>query len=373
MIKRDIEDKIRAKLGQGKAIVIYGARQVGKTTLLHQIFDDTNNTLWLNGDITSTRERFDDLSIDTAKTLIGNHETVIIDEAQRIEDIGVKLKILQDNFGDKVQFVATGSSSFDLANKINEPMTGRVWTFQLFPLKISELVAAYGAAKELGAFDNRLIYGSYPEVVTNPENALDIITMLSQENLYKDALNFSEIIKTDYLGKLLKALAFQIGSQVSINELANLVGLDNKTIDRYISLLEQSFIIFRLPSFGKNLRNELKSSQKIYFYDVGIRNALIEDFRPIDSRQDIGGLFENYIIAEYKKQNTRNLYFWRTYDQQEVDLLVEKGTEIYATEIKWNKTATLPKTFTETYHPAKETHINRNNYLDQLIQYFSSL
>lgn len=372
MIKRTIEDKIRAKLGSGKAIVIYGARQVGKTTLLHQIFDGIDGVLWLNGDIEATRERFEKLSIDTARTLIGDHTVVIIDEAQRIEDIGLKLKILQDNFGSKIQFVATGSSAFDLANKINESMTGRVWAFQLPPLTISELVAAYGAAKELGAFENRLIYGCYPDVVVNSENALEIVTMLSQENLYKDALNLSEIIKTDYLSKILKALAFQIGFQVSINELANLIGLDNKTIDRYITLLEQSFIIFRLPSFGRNLRNELKSSQKIYFYDVGIRNALIDDFRPIDLRQDIGGLFENYIVAEYKKQNMRNLYFWRNYDQQEVDLLVERNAEICATEVKWNKSATLPKAFIEAYHPVKTFYINKDNYLDQLLDVFSN-
>ncbi len=366
MIKRDIENKIRQKLNGGKTIVIYGARQVGKTTLLHQIFDEQKNVLWLNGDIEATRKQFDDLSLDTAQTLIGDYKTVIIDEAQRIENIGLKLKILQDNFGDKVQFVATGSSSFDLANKINESMTGRVWTFQLFPLKVSELVGAFGAARETGALENRLIYGSYPDVVNNPKDAAEIITMLSQENLYKDALNFSEIIKVDYLGKILKALAFQIGSQVSINEIANLVKLDNKTVDKYISLLEQAFIIFRLPSFGKNLRNEIKTSQKIYFYDVGIRNGLIGDFRPTVSRQDIGGLFENFVIAEYKKQNEGKLYFWRNYDGQEVDLLVEKNTEIQAIEIKWSKNASLPNIFLETYEPKEQICMNRENYLNQI-------
>ncbi len=366
MIKREIEDKIRQKLNGGKTIIIYGARQVGKTTLLHQLFDEEEGVLWLNGDIAATREQFDGLSLDTAQTLIGDHKIVIIDEAQRIEDIGLKLKILQDNFGDKVQFVATGSSSFDLANKINEPMTGRVWIFKLFPFTISELTKAFGAAREKGALENRLIYGSYPDVVNHPKDASEIITMLSQENLYKDALNFSEIIKVDYLGKILKALAFQIGSQVSVNEIANLVGLDNKTVDKYISLLEQAFIVFRLPSFGKNLRNELKTSQKIYFYDVGIRNGLIGDFRPTASRQDIGGLFENYVIAEYKKQNIGNLYFWRNYDGQEVDLLIEKNTEISAVEIKWSKETTLAKAFLENYQPAEQLCVNRGNYLEQI-------
>ena len=371
MIKRSIEDKIKAKIGKGKAIALFGARQVGKTTLLHQIFDDTPNTLWLNGDIEAVRASFDSLSLDTAKTLIGDHATVIIDEAQRIENIGIKLKILQDAFGDEVQFVVTGSSSFELANKINEPMTGRQWTFWLYPLSIQELVSANGSVTELGALENRLIYGSYPDVVTHPESAKEIVTMLSQENLYKDVLNLSEIIKTDRLHKILKALALQLGSQVSINELAGLVGIDNKTVEKYISLLEQAFVIFRLPSYGKNLRNELKSSQKIYFYDIGIRNALIEDFRPIEMRQDIGGVFENYIIAEYKKQTASPLYFWRTSSQQEVDLLIEKNTELSAVEIKWNenKNSTISKTFAEAYNPTSETYINRKNYLDEIIKF----
>ena len=368
MIKREIEDKIRGKLGKGKAIVIYGARQVGKTTLLHQIFDDAEDVLWLNGDLEATRSRFDHLSVESAKTIIGGHCTVIIDEAQRIEDIGLKLKILQDNFGTTTQFVVTGSSSFELANKINEPMTGRIWHFQLYPLKLSELVYAHGIISEYDALSNRLIYGSYPDVVTHQEFAEEIVTNLSGENLYKDVINLAEIIKTDRLHILLKALAFQIGSQVSINELSNLVGLDNKTVDKYISLLEQAFIIFRLPSYGKNLRNELKSSRKIYFFDVGIRNALIGDFRPVDSRQDIGNLFENYIIAEYKKQNLGNLYFWRTSQGQEVDLLHEQYGELSAVEVKYNehRSTTLPKTFVEAYHPVKETFINRKNYLDLL-------
>lgn len=368
MIKRDIEDKIRDKIGKGKAIALFGARQVGKTTLLHQIFDEMPNTLWLNGDIAATRERFDDLSPEKAKLIIGSHTTVIIDEAQRIEDIGIKLKILQDAFGSTVQFVVTGSSSFELANKINEPMTGRVWFFHLYPLKVSELVGSYGAIAESSSLESRLIYGSYPDVVTHPESAEEIVLNLSNESLYKDVLNLSDIIKTDRLQKILKALAFQIGSQVSMNELAELVGIDNKTVDKYISLLEQAFIIFRLPSYGKNLRNELKSSQKIYFYDVGIRNALIDDFRPVDSRQDIGNLFENYIISEYKKQGLKNLYFWRTSQQQEVDLVHEQYGELSAVEVKWNpnKTSLIPKTFTDAYHPASETHINRQNYLDLL-------
>ena len=393
IIKRALESEIRSMLGQGKAIVIYGARQVGKTTLLHQIFgtpesalspnpfdqdpdqnsDQTSplqasSPLWLNGDLDSTRQRFESLTPDTAASIIGSHRTVIIDEAQRIPDIGLKLKILQDAFGREVQFVVTGSSSFELANQISEPMTGRIWQLQLHPLMLSELVEAHGSVAELGALPQRLIYGSYPDVVTHPQFAERIISGLSQENLYRDVLNLSEVIKTDGLRKILQALAFQIGSQVSLNEIAQLVSLDRKTVDRYISLLEQAFIIFRLPSYGKNLRNELKSSQKIYFYDIGIRNALIDDFRPLDARQDIGNVFENYIVSEIKKQTLGRLYFWRTTQQQEVDLVIETAGSLRALEIKWNekKSSRLPSTFVDTYRPVAEYHINRQNYLDEL-------
>ncbi|MBQ8992480.1 ATP-binding protein [Candidatus Saccharibacteria bacterium] len=365
MIKREIESQIKEHLNSGKTIIIYGARQVGKTTLLHQLFDKSKNVLWLNGDIAKDRASLDDLTLESARLLIGDAKTVIIDEAQRIEDIGLKLKILHDGFGKKVQFIATGSSSFELANKINEPMTGRKWTFRLSPLSVNELISANGLLSESSSLEARLRYGSYPDVVTNPTRAAEIVTDLANDNLYKDVLNLTDIIKTDRLSKILKALAFQIGSQVSMNELAELVSLDNKTIDKYISLLEQAFIVFRLPSFGRNLRNELKSSTKIYFYDVGIRNALIEDFRPLDSRQDIGSLFENYIIAEFQKKNPHHAYFWRTSQQQEVDYLTEYDGNLSAAEIKWSekKSAKLPSTFTSAYRPKNQYSINRENYL----------
>ena len=368
MIKRKIEDKIKAKVGKGKAIIIYGARQVGKTTLLRQIFGKTPNVLWLNGDISADCSNFDNLSLDSASTLIGNHSTIIIDEAQRIKNIDLKLKILQDNFGEKIQLVATGSSSFDLANKINEPMTGRKWTFWLPPFSVSELTNANGFLKEKNSLDTRLIYGSYPAVVTDIENAHDTIIELANDNLYKDVLALGEIIKTDKLRTILKALALQIGNQVSMTEIASLVGIDRKTVDKYISLLEQSFIIFRLPSFGRNLRNELKFSQKIYFYDVGIRNAIINDFRPMDSRPDSGALFENYIISELKKKHpTDNLYFWRNTNQQEIDFVLEKDGEITALEVKANKpNAKLPASFLEAYRPSHTAIITRDNYLENL-------
>ena len=369
MIKREIEPEIRAQIGRGKTIVIYGPRQVGKTTLLHTIFDDAGGVLWLNGDEQSTQEMLAYASREAYAPIVASYQTVIIDEAQRIENIGLKLKILHDNFGDKVQFVATGSSSFELANKINEPMTGRKRTFFLPPISALELSSTNGYASEYANLRNRLLYGSYPAVVTDVGDAVATLRELANENLYKDVLNLGEIIKTNKLQEILKALAYQIGSQVSLNELAQLVGLDRKTVDKYIGLLEQAFVVFRLPSFGRNLRNELKSSQKIYFWDVGIRNAIIESFQAVDFRNDIGALFENYIVAELKKRpQSGNYYFWRNSEQQEVDFLSVMGDEIAATEIKWNekRSARLPRIFVDTYQPKMTRIINRENYLMEL-------
>ena len=369
MIKRQVEPLIRNYLTKDKKIiVIFGARQVGKTTVLEQIFSKNDpNVVWYNGDEDEDKHLFANANLSDLAPLTKSHRVVIIDEAQKIENIGTKLKILQDNLGKDIQFIATGSSSFDLANKINEPLTGRKRTIKMFPLSLKELVDNHGYATESSNLRNRLIYGSYPAVVSNIEDARSIISELTSENLYKDILNLGNIIKTDKLKMILQALAMQIGSQVSMNEIGQLVGLDSKTVEKYIALLEQSFIIFRLPSFGRNLRNELKFSQKIFFYDCGIRNAIINDFRPIDLRQDLGSLFENYIISELKKCFPNdNIYFWRNKNQQEVDYLIEKNGEITAIEIKWNlkKNTKLPNIFVETYHPEHTFLIDKGNYLD---------
>lgn len=369
MIKRELSKTILEKIGRGKTIVIFGARQVGKTTLLHEILKKYDNILWLNGDDINTQSALEKASIDNYRPLVSGYDIVVIDEAQRIENIGLKLKLLQDNFGDKVQFIATGSSSFELANKINEPLTGRKYTFWLPSLTISELKSNNGDYNERANLPNRLLYGSYPAVVTRPSEAKETIKEIANDNLYRDVLNLNETIRTDRLRRLLQALAFQAGSQVSMNELAELIGIDHKTVARYIALLEQAFIIFRLPSFSRNLRNELKSSQKIYFYDNGIRNAIINDFRPVEIRQDIGLLFENYIVSELKKKYPNdNIYFWRTTDQQEIDFILEKDGEVSALEIKYseNKNVRFPNSFVQKYNPKETLTINRENYLDIL-------
>ena len=328
-----------------------------------------DDTLWLNGDNDSTQSLFEAPSPESYSTLLSRYKTVIIDEAQRIPDIGLKLKILQDNYGDKVQFVATGSSSFELANKINEPMTGRKWTFWLPAPTAKELADTFGAIDEKANLENRLTYGTYPAVIMDQANAREIVSELASDSLYKDILTLGDIIKTDKLRSILKALALQVGSQVSMTELAGLVGIDRKTVDKYISLLEQSFIVFRLPSFSRNLRNELKFSQKIYFYDTGIRNAIVNDFRPMELRSDVGAVFENYIISELKKKYYNdNIYFWRNTNQQEIDFVVEKDGVLTAFEVKYNenKTTKLPAQFSEAYGIKESTIINRENYLDIL-------
>ncbi len=371
MIERYLEKVIGQRTGSGKAIVIFGARQVGKTTLLKAIFGN-NEALWLNGDEEEVRIAFENMSAASFAAVIAGRKILVIDEAQRITDIGLKLKLLQDNYGHKIQIVATGSSSFDLANKVNEPLTGRKWEYRMYPLSFAEMVANHGLVEERANLENRLLYGYYPDVVMHPESARERLNQLVSDNLYKDILSLDGINKPTKLEKLLQALAFQIGSQVSINELSNLVDLDNRTVEKYLSLLEQSLVIFRLPSFSRNLRHELSASNKYYFYDVGVRNAVIDDFRTMGLRQDIGHLFENFIIAELQKSlEKRRQYFWRTSQQQEVDYLMESDGEIMALEVKWNdkRAARLPKTFVENYKPSEVNYVNRENYHEILLKY----
>lgn len=369
MINRILSKEIDKRLFNGKAIIILGARQVGKTSLLHSRFDGNPDVLWLEGDNLETQLLFENFTLPFAKTLIGDKKILIIDEAQNILNIGIKLKIITDQMKD-IQVVATGSSSFDLANKINEPLTGRKWEYKLFPISFAEMVAHHGFFEEYRMLEQRLIYGYYPEVVMQKdENMVEVLQGLATSYLYKDVLKWENIQKSDRMIKLLQALAFQVGSQVSYTELGKICGLDAKTIEKYIVLLEQAFIIFRLNSFSRNQRNELKFSKKIYFYDNGIRNALIANFNPVNLRGDIGALWENFLISERLKKNHYshsyvNSWFWRTQTQKEIDYLEEKNGVIYAFEFKWNKKTKVPADFMNSYPNAIYTTVTPENFYE---------
>ncbi|MCC5924791.1 MAG: ATP-binding protein [Crocinitomicaceae bacterium] len=369
MITRAIENQIKNKLFKGKVITLIGARQTGKTTLLKNIFQKHKaESLWLNADEFDIRERFNNPTSTLLKSLFGEKKIVIIDEAQRINEIGIALKLIVDTFPD-IQVIATGSSAFELQNKMNEPLTGRKFEFYLYPFSFGELVNHQGEIIEKRLLNHRLVFGSYPEVVNNLGNEVAVLKLLSDSFLYRDLLMLENIKKPEKLVKLLQALAYQVGSEVSYNEIGNLIGLDSKTVESYIQLLEKSFVLFRLHSFSRNLRNELKLSKKIYFYDNGIRNALISSFQILEGRQDIGALWENYLVSERKKRNQYlnfygNSYFWRTKDKQELDYLEEINGQLSAFEFKWNdkRTHQISKTFLNGYPDSQSTIIQRKNY-----------
>jgi len=373
MIERFLYKSIENKLFKGKVIILAGARQVGKTTLLKQILRNKEGVLWLNGDELQVQNLFNNASADRLLSEFGGSKIVILDEAQRIENVGLRLKLIADADSD-IQIIATGSSAFELANRVNEPLTGRKWEYQMFPLSFGEMVAHHGKMKEMRMLPRRIVYGYYPEVVTNEGNEVEILKLLTDAYLYKDILSWENIKHPYKLQTLLRALAYQVGSQVSFNELSQMCSLDNKTVERYITLLEQCYIIFRLLSFSRNLRHELKASRKIYFYDNGIRNALIADFNAPELRQDIGALWENFVISERMKCNEYyrrwvNRYFWRTTQQQEIDYLEEGGGKLHAYEMKWNprKKATVTKTFTEAYPDTDYMVVTPDNIAEFLL------
>lgn len=373
MIIRILAKRLHKLTGKGKAIIVFGARQVGKTTMLHDVFKNENdNVLWLNGDEPDVRAMFENATSMRLNAIIGSKKIVVIDEAQRIADIGIALKLIVDNRPD-VQVVATGSSSFDLANNINEPLTGRKNEMLLFPLSFAELAAHNGLLEETRLLEHRLVYGSYPDVVNNMGEERDILRQLADSYLYKDILALDKIKKNEKIVKLLQAIAFQIGSEVSFNELAQTCGLDPKTVDSYVQLLEKSFVIFRLPSYSRNLRNELKFARKIYFWDCGIRNAVIGNFLQPSTRQDMGALFENYVISERLKQQSyartyTKGYFWRTAAKHEIDYIEECDTKLTAFEFKWNtrRKATVPPSFAKAYPDVPFRVITRDNYWEFL-------
>ncbi|MDR1833015.1 MAG: ATP-binding protein [Fusobacteriaceae bacterium] len=373
MITRFLEEQLK-NVSTDKAIVLLGARQAGKTTLIERVFGKGGDTLWLNGDDSDVRDLFENISSTRLKALIGEHKTLVVDEAQRIADIGLKLKLVTDAIPG-VRLVASGSSSFDLANKLNEPLTGRKREFILYPISFGEMVAHHGLLDELRLLPHRLVFGYYPEVVSCPGEEREALHELSESYLYKDILTLEKIKKSERLTRLLKALAYQVGSQVSFSELSRLCGLDAKTVEKYITVLEQAYIIFRLASFSRNLRNELKASRKIYFWDNGIRNAVVADFRAAENRDDVGKLWENFVISERLKRNEyirrfANCWFWRTQQQQEVDYIEELDGELRAWEFNWNPMAKLkhPKVFLSAYPDCSFEVIHRENIADFLLE-----
>ncbi len=373
MINRQLQKNIEKKLNTGKAIILLGARQVGKTTLLKNLFQDKNDVLWLNADEEDVRNIFSQASSTRLKAIFGSAKVIVVDEAQRIPDVGLRFKLITDEIPE-VQLIASGSSAFELANNLNEPLTGRKWEFHMYPISFSEMVSHHGLLAETRMIPHRLLYGYYPEIVNNPGNEISFLKQLTDSFLYKDILMLEQIKKSETIITLLKALALQIGNQVSSNELAQICKIDSKTIDKYISLLEKSYIIFRLNSYAKNVRNELKKSKKIYFYDLGIRNALINNFNQIENRQDIGALWENFLIAERLKQNQytekwRNTNFWRNTEQNEIDYIEEYNDQLYAYEFKWNPNAkvSISKSFIKGYPDAQVKVIHKDNFDEFLI------
>lgn len=374
MIHRILNDKISSLLDGKKAIMIMGARQVGKSTLLRQMLGDRSDVLWLYGDDPDVQSLFADMTSSRIRAMIGRNKIVVVDEAQRIADIGLRMKLITDQVPD-VQLIATGSSSFQLASRLNEPLTGRKREFKMFPLSFSEMVEHTNFIEEKRMLPHRLVYGYYPEVVNNPGDERMALRELTESYLYRDVLAYDGIKKSDKLVRLVKALAFQIGSQVSYNEVGQLVGLDSKTVEHYVDVLEQSYIVFRLGSFARNIRNELKSSRKIFFWDLGIRNAAIGNLSPIENRNDAGALWENFVICERMKQNSYNgsfaqCYFWRTQQQQEIDFIEELDGQLHCYEFKWNakkSNAKFPTTFSSSYPNADFKVITPENVEDILM------
>lgn len=371
MITRQLTNVVRNKIGRDKAIMITGPRQVGKTTMIRNELAG-KDVLFYDGDDPAVRALLNEPNTEKLRSLIGNHTDVFIDEAQRIEGIGITLKIITDQFKE-VQLWISGSSSFSLAHELNESLTGRKWEYVMYPISWQEYQDHFGYLKGEQTLEERLIYGFYPDVINNPNDEKEILKNLIDSYLYRDLLSFAEIRKPEVLDQLVQALALQVGSEVNNNELSQLVGVDKNTIKRYLDILEKGFVIFRLTSYSTNLRNEIKKNQKIYFYDNGIRNAIIGDFNDMEFRQDKGALWENFLISERLKQNAYNLsfakpYFWRTRQQQEVDYVEVTGRKVDGFEFKWNpKTkAKLSKTFLNKYN-ASSMIVHRENFRDFII------
>ncbi len=374
MYIRALKNTIKNWVNDQLIIILYGARQTGKTTLLEQLFSNNKEALLLNCEIKTIADILESKDMGQIRALFGTYKIIVLDEAQKIKDIGLILKLIYDDNTFDVKLIATGSSSFELARNITEPLTGRNVKFKLFPLTIKEMRDKHDWLWVLQELNQLLIFGSYPGIVDlDHEKKKKKLFELTSDYLYQDILSFQDVRNPELLRKLLKALALQVGSQVSLHELSNLLQVSSATVGRYIDLLEKNFVIFSLPSYSTNIRNEIKKSKKYFFYDNGIRNAIIGDFTPLTNRRDIGQLWENFCINEIIKNSEystelANFYFWRTYDGAEIDLIKQKDAKLFIYEFKWNpnKKYNFPKSFLENY-AVTETHIIHRDNLHQLL------
>lgn len=371
LIQRILETTLKRYLFRGRVVVIYGARRVGKTTLVKQILETyaDKRTRYINCDDLANQRVLEVQEAAALKAFLGEQDLVVLDEAQNVPAIGKVLKLLVDTYPE-IQIIATGSSSFDLANRTAEPMTGRVYPFELYPLALEEIAGQQGYLEIEKRLESLLRFGSYPDILDEPEaDAREKLNELVSNYLYKDVLAYAGVKKASAIANLLRLLALQLGHEVSANELAQNLGIDGKTVNAYIDILEQCFVIFRLTSFSRNLRNELKKSNKIYFYDLGVRNALIQAFNPLPIRLDVGALWENFCIVERLKRNkyhrhSTSMYFWRTRTQKELDYIEETDGQLHAFEFKWNENRPFkaPQDFLAAYPGSTVERIDRSNY-----------
>lgn len=377
LIPRSLSPIITEKIkSSNKGIVIYGARQVGKTTLVNEIVNDLSlKTLTINGDQSRFLDILSSRDLNKIRSLVEGYGLLFVDEAQRIPEIGLALKIVLDNLP-FIKVLVTGSSSLDLASKISEPLTGRIWTYHLYPISFLELSKNQNRAELDGSLEERLIYGAYPEIfsITGEFQRREYLQGLSDAYLYRDLIEFGEIKNSSKIRDLLKLLAFQIGSQVSLSELGAQLGMSKDTVSRYIDLLEKSNVIFRLKGLSRNLRKEVVKMDKIYFFDLGIRNILIDNLKPIKDRNDIGALWENFLIIERMKllaykQEYASIYFWRTYTGAELDYVEERDGKLFGFEFKFsNKLGKVPSGWAKAYPGSDYQNINKNNYLEFIIE-----
>ena len=359
---------------KNKAFLVFGPRQTGKTTFVENLLERINkNTLQLNGDDADVRDMLAKPNAAQITQMLKGYEVLFIDEAQRINEIGLLLKIIVDRFK-KVQVIATGSSAFELSGKVNESLTGRKYEMMLLPFSYAELVNETDFLTEERLIEQRLIYGSYPEIINDPQNAEEHLKLLSDSYLYKDLYSLEKISKPALFQKLVKALALQVGSEVNFSELAQLVKADQKTVEKYIDLLEKAFVIFTLTAYSGNVRNEIKKNKKVYFYDNGIINSVTRNFNSLSNRNDVGALWENYMISErvkflHQNQIEAENFFWRTTQQQEIDYIEKTAERLLAVEFKWNirAKAKIPLTFIKAYQEAETNILSKDDRYQFLI------